>query len=64
MKIHITAVIESPLTQEENQAYLDEQGITEEEMKKSMYSEIRKGITRGYCSQDESVWVKNIQIVW
>jgi hypothetical protein len=62
MKIHITAVIDSPMTKEEHEATLTEIGMTQEEFIKSLYSEIECGICKGYCSKNEVVVVKNVQV--
>lgn len=62
MKIHITAVIDSPLTKEEHEKILADTGMSDEDFRNSLYSEIRKGIVKGYCSPNECVWVKNVQV--
>lgn len=64
MKIHITAVIDSPLTKEEHEETLRSMGMTSEDFRNGLYSEIRDGIRNGYCSENEGVWVKNVQIGW
>jgi len=62
MKIHITAVIDSPMTREEHEEHLRINGMSDEDFRNSLYSEIREGIRNGYCSENEGVWVKNVQV--
>jgi len=62
MKIHITAVIDSPMTKEEHEATLAELGIENQAFIDSLYSEIEAGICKGYCSANEVVLVKNVQV--
>jgi hypothetical protein len=64
MKIHITAVVINPLTKEEHEEILESLNMSDKEFIDSLYPEIRKGIAKGYCSKDETVWVKNVQIGW
>ena len=62
MKIHISAVIDSPMTKEEHETTLAALGMTQEEFIKSLYTEIECGICKGYCSANEIVVVKNVQV--
>ena len=48
MKIHISAVIDSPMTKEEHETTLAALEITQEEFIKSLYGEIECGVCKGH----------------